>query len=262
VARKTAPASPASPTPAAEILVCIGDDRLTATADRPLLFGRADVRPKPAVGQAPLSPGQPVIPTVIGLDPQDMGISGRALAVEFDRGLWWLANLSAKRNLLLDSGFGSAMITLRPGQRHAIAVSPLGVLVPGAIFTHRLDIHVPDEGLALRRPSELGGSGTVTTEDLHLTDSDRQALAAVFSPLLRTWPRRGAHPLSYQEAADLLGAGWTGTSVRKHLERVRQRLADSGTFFGGSHAKDDLGQYLIDNGVLTADDMAVIDGSA
>lgn len=249
-------------------MVCVGDDRLTATVDRPLLFGRADVRHEPAGGPRTSAssdagePANPTAPTVIGLDPQDMGISGRALAIEFDRGVWWLANLSAKRNLLLDPGYGSAMITLRPGQRHAVAVSPLGVLVPGAIFTHRLDIHVPDDGLALRRPSELGASGTITAEELHLTESDRQALAAVFSPLLRAWPRRGAHPLSYQEASDLLGPGWTGTAVRKHLERIRQRLADSGTFFDGSHAKDDVGQYLMDNGVLTAADLSEVDRGA
>ena len=254
--RETAPPSAVTPTPAAEVLVCIGDDRLTATVDHPLLFGRADVFAGPATEGAPFFPKKP---PVVGLDPQDMGISGRALAVEFDGGVWWVANLSAKRNLLLDPGYGSAMITLRPGQRHAIAVSPLGVLVPGAIFTHRLDVHVPDDGLALRRPSELGASGTITSEELHLTESDRQALAAVFSPLLRAWPRRGAHPLSYQQAADLLGPGWTGTAVRKHLERVRQRLAASGTFFDGSHAKDDVGQYLIDNGVLTAADLSAVD---
>lgn len=196
---------------------------------------------------------------MIGLDPQDMGISARALAIEFDQGVWWLANLSAKRNLLLDPGYGSAMIILRPAQRHAIAVAPLGVLVPGAIFTHRIDVHVPDAALALHRPSELGASGTIVTEELHLTESDRLALAAVFSPLLRAWPRRGAHPLSYQAAADLLGPGWTGTSVRKHVERVRQRLGESGMFFDGSHAKDDLGQYLLDNGVLTAADLIAVD---
>jgi len=183
-----------------------------------------------------------------------MGISARALSVEFDQGVWWLSNLSAKRNLLLDPGYGSALITFRPGQRHAIAVSPLGVLVPGAIFTHRVDIHVPDESLAMRRPGEFGASDTIAGDDLHLTKSDREALAAVFSPLLRSWPRRGAHPLSYQEAADLLGTGWTGTAVRKHFERVRQRLADGGTFFDGSHAKDDLGQYLLDNAILNASD--------
>lgn len=266
----------------AEVLVCVGEDRLTVTADRPLLFGRADVRtvlpagdttaetdgddaPEAATdaatdaatgtsGQPPLSE----VPSVVGLDPQDMGISARALAIEFDQGVWWLANLSAKRNLLLDPGYGSALITFRPGQRHAIAVSPLGVLVPGAIFTHRVDIHVPDASLAMRRPSELGASGTIAGDDLHLTKSDRLALAAVFSPLLRAWPRRGAHPLSYQEAADLLGTGWTGTAVRKHFERVRQRLADSGTFFDGSHAKDDLGQYLLDNAVLTASDLSAL----
>jgi hypothetical protein len=267
-----APASAASEASAAPVLVCVGDDRLTAAIGRPLIFGRADLRAETVaeVSGAVDNPANPpgstgtagsatLTPGVIGLDPQDMGISRRALAVEFDQGVWWLANLSAKRNLLLDPGYGSAMITLRPGQRHAIAVSPLGVLVPGAIYTHRLDIHVPDTALALRRPSELGASGTITAEDLHLTESARQALAAVFSPLLRAWPRRGAHPLSYQEAADLLGSGWTGTAVRKHLERIRLRLADSGTFFEGSHAKDDLGQYLLDNGVLTAADLVLVD---
>ncbi|HEX3424959.1 MAG TPA: hypothetical protein VHT30_02440 [Acidimicrobiales bacterium] len=242
-------------TSAPGVLVCIGEDRLTATISHPLLFGRADATSHRG---SDASPGPA---TIIGLDPQDMGISARALAVEFDAGVWWLTNLSAKRNLLLDPGYGSAMITLRPGQRHAIAVSPLGVLVPGAIFTHRLEVHVPDEALALHRPSDIGASGTIASEDLHLTDSDRRALAAVFSPLLRTWPRRGAHPLSYQEAANLLGGAWTGTSVRKHLERVRQRMAESGMFFDGTHAKDDLGQYLIDNGVLTAEDLAVVDPS-
>ena len=240
--------------------MCVGDDRLTATVARPLVFGRADL-PEEAVGPVDGSSTPPAVETVAvtGLDSQDMGISRRALAVEFDQGVWWLANLSAKRNLLLDPGYGSAMITLRPRQRHAIAASPLGVLVPGAIYTHRIDVHVPEDALALRRTSDLSASGTITAEDLHLTESDRRALAAVFSPLLRAWPRRGAHPLSYQEAADLLGAGWTGTAVRKHLERIRQRLADSGTFFDGLHAKDDLGQYLLDNGVLTASDLVGVD---
>ena len=242
---------------AAECVVCIGDDRLVATSETPLVVGRADVLRRPIVEESPAEPR--ATRAIIGLDPQDMGISARALTIEFHGGVWWLANLSSKRNLLLDPGYGSAMITLRPGQRHAIAVSPLGVLVPGAIFTHRLDVQVPVEGLALRRPSELGASGTMAAEELHLTESDRRALTAVFAPLLRAWPRRGAHPLSYQEAADLLGAGWTATSVRKHVERVRQRMADSGTFLSGSHAKDDLGQYLLDNGILTTDDLASVD---
>jgi hypothetical protein len=226
------------------------------------LFGRADValplQPTPGEGAPDGSTAGPPTPGVVGLDPQDMGISARALAVEFDQGVWWLANLSAKRNLLLDAGYGSAIITLRPGQRHAIAVSPLGVLVPGAIFTHRLDVHVPETSLAVRRPGEYGASDTIAGEELHLTKSDRAALTAVYSPLLRSWPRRGAHPLSYQEAAHLLGTGWTGTAVRKHFERVRQRLAEGGTFFEGSHAKDDLGQYLLDNALLTAADLAVL----
>jgi hypothetical protein len=189
-----------------------------------------------------------------------MGISGRAAAVEFDQGVWWVSNLSAKRNLLLDPGSGSSLTTLGPGQRHAIAVTPLGVLVPGAIFTHRIDVMVPADALARRTPSELGGSGTFVADDLHLTPTDRIALAAVFSPLLRAWPRRSGHPLSYQEAAELLGRPWTKTSVRKHLERVRRRLADDGLFFEGIYAKDELGRHLLDNGILTSADLSALPG--
>lgn len=225
----------------AEVLVWTGGDQLCATPERPLRFGRNNIDG-----------------AVIGLDPQDMGISGRAAAVEFDQGVWWVSNLSAKRNLLLDPGSGSALITLGPGQRYAIAMSPLGVLVPGAIFTHRLDVMVPFDALARRKPSELGGSGTFVSDDLHLTASDRVALTAVFSPLLRAWPRRSGHPLSYQEAAELLGGRWTKTSVRKHLERVRQRLAEDGWFFEGIYAKDELGRHLLDNGILTASDLSVL----
>lgn len=243
-----------------DAVVCVGEDRLTATAEQPLVFGRSDVAGAAAGDGGAMVDTRTRVGAVIGLDPHDMGISARALSVEFEQGVWWLVNLSAKRNLLLDPGYGSALIHLRPGQRHAIAVTPLGVLVPGAIFTHRLDVHVPDTALALHRPSEDGASGTIAGEDLHLTDNDRKALTAVYSPLLRAWPRRGAHPLSYQEAADLLGAPWTGTGVRKHFERVRQRLAGGGTFFDGSHAKDDLGQFLLDNAVLSAADLSLFDG--
>ena len=253
--REVAVVGPASQS-AADVLVCVGDDRLIATANRPLVFGRADAPAHPGAA----GPSLVDLTGVTGLDSQDMGISARALAIEFDQDVWWLSNLSAKRNLLLDAGYGSALITFRPGQRHAIAVSPLGVLVPGAIFTHRLDIHVPDAALAMRRPGEFAASDTIAGEELHLTKSDRAALVAVFSPLLRAWPRRGAHPLSYQEAADLLGPDWTGTAVRKHIERVRRRLAESGRFFEGTHAKDDLGQYLLDGAVLTASDLVVLEG--
>ncbi len=169
-----------SETAESEVLVCVGDDHLSAAVGRPLVFGRADLVTTAGIGpdgagsvgpRATNRRRRPRPPASSAWTPRTWASRARALAIEFDQGVWWLANLSGKRNLLLDAGYGSAMITLRPAQRHAIAVWPLGVLVPGAIYTHRIDIHVPKEALAVRRPSELGASGTITAEDLHLTDS-------------------------------------------------------------------------------------------
>src|SRR5579862_1046816 len=191
--------------PARPAAVRIGHASFDVTADDALRFGRDSTEDG-----------------IVGLDPRDMGISGRSGAIEYHHGVWWVTNLSAKRSLFLDVGAGSSIITLGPGQRHAIATSPLGVLVRGAILTHRIDIDIPADALARRRQSELPTTGTILGDDLHLTIADRAALAAVFSPLLRSWPRRSGHPLTYQEAAELLGGAWTKTSVRKHLEKVKE----------------------------------------
>ncbi|MDP9075512.1 MAG: hypothetical protein M3N98_15370 [Actinomycetota bacterium] len=223
--------------------VGIRDARYEATAERPFRFGREAT-----------SDG------FVGLDRQDMRISARAGAIEYEQGVWWVTNLSAKRSLLLDLGAGSPVVTLSPAQRHAIASSPLGVLVRGANITHRIEVVVPTTALARHRASHLGSSGTIVGDDLHLTAADRAALAAVFSPLLRAWPRRSAHPLTYQEAADMLGGKWTKTSVRKHVEKVRERLAEADVYFEGSLAKYELGQHLLDNNILTTADLSAILG--
>lgn len=217
--------------------VVIGDERFKARQDEPFVFGRADA------------------PGVVGLDANDMGISATAGAVEWAWGLWWVVNRSRKRRLLLDKGAGGAPQPLECSERFAVTVRPLGVLVPGAIYTHRIDVLVPDSDLARAR-DDRPTSGTLSAGELTLSDRDRDALVAVFAGYLEEFPRRRTQPNSYQEAADRLGSPWTRVRVRKQVERLKERAARAGLFFDGPQANYDLGDYLIGNGLLNPSDLA------
>lgn len=215
--------------------VLVGGDEFPLEDGQPFVFGRAD-----AAG-------------VVGLDANDMGISAVAGSIEWAWGLWWVVNRSAKRPLLLDTGDGSPPMRLPPGARHAVGRTRLSVLVPGVIFTHRLEVELPvAESTPLDRARH--SSGTITG-DLALTVRDRDVLVALFSGYLEVFPRRQARPRTYQQAADLLGPPWTKTAVRKQLERLKERLAAAGTYFDGPQANFDLADHLILNGLLTPDDL-------
>jgi hypothetical protein len=203
--------------------------------DVPFRFGRAD-------GEG-----------VVGLDPIDMGISALAGAVECDAGYWWILNHSRKRPLFIDLGSGSEL-RLDSGHRHVISNPRLAVVVRGAILTHRLDVRVPAQQLALYDGAGRQSSGTLTS-DVRLSDADRDAVVALFSGYLEAYPRRSPHPADYADAAALLGIPWTKTMVRKRIERIRERLAASGVYFDGPHARHELAEYLIANGIIGPDDL-------
>jgi hypothetical protein len=205
------------------------------TQDAPFRFGRADAE------------------GVVGLDPTDMGISALAGTVELDAGYWWILNRSRKRPLFIDLGSGPEL-RLDTGHRHAVNSTRLSVLVRGAILTHRLDVVLPETNLC--RPLEAGrqSSGTLTA-DIRLSDSDRDAVVALFAGYLEAFPRRSAHPVDYAQAAELLGPPWTRTTVRKRVERIRERLASGGIYFDGPHARHELAEYLIANGIIGPDDL-------
>ena len=223
-------------------LVLIGGEQFEATPERPCVFGRAD-----ADGG-------------VGLDGADMGISAVAGAVEWAWGLWWLVNHSRKRRLLLDDGSGGQSQRLECGQRFAVNVRALTVLVPGAIYTHRVEVIVPESDLARVEGSRIT-SGTVTVGDLHLSERDRDALVALFSGYLEAFPRRSTHPRSYQQAAELLGPPWTGVTVRKQIERLKERAARAGVYFEGVHANYELADFLVANGLLVPGDLARLGGT-
>jgi hypothetical protein len=107
-----------------------------------------------------------------------------------------------------------------PRQRQApcINVLRLNVLVPGVIYTRRLEVLVSVEDLP-RFHHHRPPSGTLTGE-ISLSEHDRDAVVALLSGYLEGFPRREARPRTYQQAADLLGAPWTKTAVRKQIEHL------------------------------------------
>ncbi len=223
--------------------VRIAEDDVAVTPEAPFVFGRETTG------------------AVVGLDPQDMGISAVAGSVEWDRGLWWVVNRSAKCHLLLETTVGGAPQRLDSGQAHTISVTPMGILVEGAIRTHRLRVTVPDEELARYRADRVS-SGTLTAADLALSARDRAVLVAVCGGYLQEFPRQQRRPRTYEEAARLLGDPWTKHRVQKQMERLKKRVERrTGRYFEGLRANDELAEYLIDNRLLTTADLDRLRGA-
>jgi len=225
------------------VSVLIAGEEFAALADVPFVFGRTD-------GEG-----------VVGLDPNDMGISAVAGSIEAAWGLWWLVNESTKRPLLIDYPGGPGPVRLSPGHRHALVSGQLNVLVPGAVYTHVVEIVLPAtyaQGLSAN-PGRLT-TGTITGAVVSLSDRERDALAGVFAGYLESFPHRREHPNTYEVAAALLGgepASWSADRVRKSVERVKARFATKqSTYFEGPQANYDLAAHLLSTAVLSGEDLA------
>jgi hypothetical protein len=49
-------------------------------------------------------------------------------------------------------------------------------------------------------------------------------------------------------------------TVRKQIERLKERLARGGLYLNGPRANDELADHLIGNGLLTAADLSLLPG--
>lgn len=195
---------------------------------------------------------------IVGLDATDMGISASAGSVEFEWDLWWVVNRSTKRRLLIEAAPGTRPVELAPGQRQVLSSARTTVLVPGAIYTHRVEVCLPVAAVAALRVQTAGGGDTITAGDVTLSERDRQAVVALFAGYLRAFPRHDPHPVSYQQAAEVLGPPWTRTTVRKQIERLKARLARAGVYVDGVHSNEQLADHLLSVGLLSPVDLDVL----
>ncbi len=195
---------------------------------------------------------------VVGLDAGDMGISAVAGSLESAWGVWWVVNQSTKRALILEHPTGPGQFRLAPGHRHALTSERMRVLVPGAIYTHVLEVVLPgDYAEELRGGNARLTTGTLTAAAVALSDRERDALAALCAGYLRAFPHRREHPHTYEEAARLLGGDpWNADKVRKATERVKDRFANKGgLYFEGPQANYELAAHLISSGILSGEDL-------
>jgi hypothetical protein len=219
------------------VRVVTGKESFEVSRERPFVFGREEQD------------------GIVGLDASDMGISAEAGSIEEAYGVWWLVNRSRKRRLLIEVRSGHDPIRVACGDRQALTSTPIVVLVPGAVFTHRLEVHLPADALLPVRPDTGATTGTITNADLGLSDRDLEALTSLCSGYLQSFPRRDPRPLTYSEAAKLLGGDWNATRVRKQVERIKERLAKRDLFFDGPRANDLLAAFLLENRYLTVSDL-------
>lgn len=226
--------------------VLIDGEEFTATEESPFVFGRGD-----ADG-------------VTGLDANDMGISAVAGSIESAWGVWWVVNESTKRPLLLEHPAGPAQLRLAPGHRHAVTTDQLSVLVPGAIFTHVIEVVLAGNYVAgLQGSSSRLTTGTLIGSELNLSTRERSALTALAAGYLESFPHRREHPNTYARCAQLLGEDWTPDMARKAVERVRSRFADKQElYFEGAQANYELCQHLVASGALTGTDLVALPGRA
>jgi hypothetical protein len=216
-----------------EVEISVGGENFTASVEHPFVFGRSRCE------------------HIVGLDPGDMGISAEAGSIQFELGLWWVLNRSQKRPLFLEPEPGSQPLRVSAGDRIAITKSQTVVLVPGAIYTHRIDVRIDDRYASALRVATSSGSGTITFGDVEFSERDRDALSALFSGYLRPFPHWSPRPVSYEEAAALLGEPWTKVAVRKQVERLKDRLARAGFYLQGPRANDDLAEHLTTSGLIS-----------
>jgi hypothetical protein len=221
-----------------EVTILVGGEKFVATPPEPFIFGRADDGP------------------IVGLDPDDMGISAEAGSVEFEFNVWWVINRSRKRPLLVENNAGAPTARLDAGERNALTRAESIVLVPGAVSTHRLDIQLSPEAVGSLRVETAQGGGTIIVGDVPLSEKDRDVLTALCCGYLRPFPRHDPRTLTYQQVAELLGAEWTPTTVRKQVERIKKRMRDSKLYFEGLRANDEMAEHLIANGILGRDDLS------
>lgn len=228
----------------ATALVIVNQESFEAAERRPFVFGRAQAE------------------GIVGLDPNDMGISAVAGSMELTWGVWWVVNQSTKRPLLIDQPAAPGRITLAPGHRHAAMSERLSVLVPGAIYTHVLEVRLPaGYTAALAGTGARLTTGTITGATVSLSERERDALVALCAGYLEPFPRRLEQPATYAEAARLLGGDWNPDRVRKAIERVKGRFAaKEAHYFEGPRANDELAAHVISVGILSGEDLARLPG--
>jgi hypothetical protein len=212
------------------------DESLPVPRDGELTFGR--------------SPGCDL---VIGAD--DPSISRIAGAVAWSGSIWQVHNRSSSRPIyrVEDTGLRTPI----PVDGRLPLVDPVThIAVVGSILTHVITLEWQRAGDATA-PTVVTLPGTETTRPL-FTRNEFQALVALLEGYLLDLPRHDPRPRTYAEAAERLGV--PTATVRKRIERVREKMVESGLVeLRQPDARLALAEFLLATRLVTAADLTVLD---
>lgn len=194
------------------------------------------------------------------LDPFDVGISRIAGSISCDRGSWSVRNLSMTRpiHVIDDTGLAVPLPVQRdawPESRRTLDCPELTVLVVGGTLRHAIRISTPTDELppVSTRPVPVGET---LTSDAYLTPNEREAVVAMVIGYLLPFPAYNPEPLTYEEAAQLIGL--PRPTVVKRIERFRIRLIKAGIpgLEGEDDARRSLAEWVLSTRLVTSADLA------
>lgn len=211
--------------------------RYPLNADEPFIFGRAES-------------------CTVVLDPHDATISRLAGSLVCDKGKWWLVNCSNIRALTVVDELGFRNVL--PPLRRILLDAPVTVVIDALKGSHQVTVIV--QRTAGRPPDQepMDGSRTSIGAGVLINEADRLAMAALFSTYLQASPRHDPQPVPWAAAAARLG--WPKSTLIQRVDYLRTRLSNAGVSnLMGWNALPALAEYAISAGLITAEDLALIE---
>ncbi|MGY1815378.1 hypothetical protein [Blastococcus sp. SYSU D00820] len=187
----------------------------------------------------------------------------RLLSVQYDAGLWWLANTGARLSATVSDRDGLLQSWLGPGAALPLVLPHTVVLFTAGPTTYEVEVLVP----ATYTPTGAGredGDAATTLAPPVLTASQYLLVLALAEPLLRQGVSGRTEIPSSAEAARRLG--WALTRFNRKLDNVCQKLTRSGVrglhgapgaLASGRRAR--LVEYAVASRLVTADALPLLD---
>lgn len=178
-------------------------------------------------------------------------------------GLWWLQNHGSKTSIELRDRRSSARVNLPPGQQVVVPYQAFIVSFTAGPTAYELEVERVGEPLAL---DDIDPGGTVTIDfgKVPLSAEQHLLLVALAEQRLRTGSL--GIPTNQALASRL---GWTLTKFNRKLDHLCAKLAregvrglrgDQGVL--ATDRRDALVEHAVTVGLVTADDLGLLDGAA
>jgi len=213
--------------------------------DESLTFGRA--------AKAVVDPDNPYMHRVVG-------------RLDVDRWGWWLHN-AARHMPMTMIGDDGRVKTLPAGAAEPLTTTRGEIRFYAGAIGYEVGWEL-DRPIVGPEPAQAADEVDAVTADfglVQLSKNQRRLMAAMAEPQLRD-PARPAHLPANAEIATR--CGWTLKQFDRKLDYLCRRLADSGVpglrGHPGTEAANRRGRlvrHVLDNGLITVDDLALLDGS-